>query len=153
MGSEMCIRDRWLLDLILRPDAVQLRLENGSAISRLHFELGEVIFRQGDIGDLLYILVKGEVEIIDESVAEPTAITTLGPGEYFGEIAVMKHQTRSATVRSVTPVDLIAIRQNDFNSLMTNLPELRDSFENVMEVRQNRSNQLFNDKPESSRSK
>src|SRR2546425_11326357 len=53
----------WTLDLILPPDITQLKTEHPEGIRRAHFEPDEIIFREGDRGDVLYVLVDGEVEV------------------------------------------------------------------------------------------
>src|SRR5439155_16597799 len=54
----------WFLDLILPPDIVQLKTEKTPGVGREHFAPGEVVSREGDRGDLLYVIVDGEVEIV-----------------------------------------------------------------------------------------
>ncbi len=137
----------WLLDFLIPPETVQLRIDGGSALVQLHFEPGEIVFRKGDRGDSLYIILCGEAEVIRES--EPTEnstsagenvvrLATLVAGEYFGEIALLKQKTRSATVRCTKSLDLLALPQGQFQALTTNLPELKNSFELVMDRRMKR---------------
>ena len=137
----------WLLDLLIPPETVQLRIESGSVLAQLHFEPGEIIFRKGDLGDSLYIILRGEVEVIlecdqaDDSVSSDENVerlATLGAGEYFGEIALLKQRTRSATVRCTKALDLLALPQGQFQALTTNLPDFKSSFELVMDLRMKR---------------
>ncbi|WP_166829220.1 FAD-dependent oxidoreductase [Thalassoroseus pseudoceratinae] len=130
----------WFLDLIIKPETVQLRLESGNAISKVHFEPGETVFRQGDLGDSLYIILEGEAEVLVEKPGtngEPTqeVVAKLTPGEYFGEMALLNNRTRSATVRCHKPLSLLALRQGDFRALVSNLPEMKESFQRVMDDR------------------
>ncbi|MBC7967565.1 MAG: FAD-dependent oxidoreductase [Fuerstia sp.] len=137
----------WLLDLLIPPETVQLRIESGSALAQLHFEPGEIVFRKGDLGDSLYIILRGEAEVIIESESSDHSrssgenferLATLGAGEYFGEIALLKKKTRSATVRCTKALDLLALPQGQFQALTTNLPDFKSSFELVMELRMKR---------------
>ncbi|MES2793858.1 MAG: FAD-dependent oxidoreductase [Planctomycetota bacterium] len=125
----------WFIDLLLPPDFVQLKLTEKNAIAQAHFEPGEMVFEQGDVGDCLYILVEGEVEILVTQDGEQKSVARLSQGEYFGEMALLKHQARSASVRCVTSVELLILRRGDFQSLVSNLADLRCSMENVMEKR------------------
>ena len=134
----------WLLDLIIPPDTVQLKMGGGNAVSQLHYEPGEVVFHQGDLGDSLFIIVGGEVEVIHEEGGRLHVLAHLGAGDYFGEMALLRERTRSATVRCTQPTDLLALRQGDFQALVANLPDLKRSFEGVMEKRLTRE-QLSSD--------
>lgn len=94
-----------------------------------HYEKGEVIFNEGDIGDYFYIIVKGEVEIVKKSGSDFERVAILSAGEYFGEMAILRDQKRSATVRCLTSVDVLALRNKDFGAIMANLQELKTNFE------------------------
>lgn len=117
----------WLLDIIVPIEPVQLKIAPSQGIARLHFEDGEVIFHEGDIGDYLYIIVDGEVKVLKEDQTEPVA--TLGKGEFFGEMALLNQKTRTATIQCSKPTDVLALRKSDFGVLITNFEELRRSFE------------------------
>ncbi len=125
----------WFIDLLLPADFVQLKLNEKNAIAQVHYEPGEMVFEQGDVGDCLYILVKGQVEVLLEQDGQQKCVAHLKEGEYFGEMALLQHQVRSAGVRCITPVELLVLRRGDFNSLVSSLSDLRSSMESVMEKR------------------
>lgn len=105
-------------------------------VSQVHFEAGETIFRQGDPGDLVYTIVRGEVEVIrEEPDGEARLLTRMGPGEYFGEMALISDAPRTATVRALTPVDVVGMGGSDFTALYAYLPGLRQRVEATMRVR------------------
>ncbi len=117
----------WLLDMMIPIEAVQLKLHPSEGIAQLHFEPGEVIFHQGDIGDFLYIIVQGKVEVIREHPnGKKEIIATLGQGEFFGEMALLNEKTRSATIRCIEPSNMLAVRKGDFGALLANFQELRN---------------------------
>src|SRR5579871_1811530 len=74
------------------------------------FEAGEVIVRQGSKGDNFFIVVDGEVDVVEERPGEPERLlTTLGPGESFGETALLLNTPRTATVRARTPLRVLTL--------------------------------------------
>jgi NADH dehydrogenase len=126
----------WTLDLFLPPDIVQLKTESPMRIRREHFEAGEVVFREGDRGDWLYVVLDGEVEVVQSVPGRgEVPLARLGQGECFGEISLVSDRPRSATVRSVTAVNLLAVDRDAFQSLFASLPPLRGFFEQLIATR------------------
>lgn len=118
----------WFLSAIFPLDIVQLKMAPSQGIARLHFETGEVIFHEGDIGDYLYMIIEGKVEVIKE---EKGKVAELGKGEFFGEIALLNQRTRTATIRCLQPTDVLALRKSDFGLLIANFRQLRETFEKI----------------------
>ena len=99
---------------------------------REHFEPGEEVFRQGDLGDRVYIILSGAAEVCARARTAPAGLLArLGAGECFGEMALLNKTTRSATVRCVEPMDVLSLPKREFAVLAANLPELRNSFERL----------------------
>jgi NADH dehydrogenase len=121
----------WTLDLFLPPELVQLDAPTNNGVSEEHFEPTETVFREGDTGDRLYIILRGRAEVVvrDRVVAE------LGAGSYFGEMALLGDGRRNATVRCTEAMNVLALPKRDFGLLAANLPGLRQSVERVMEQR------------------
>jgi NADH dehydrogenase len=109
----------WFAALLFPPDLVQLRIQASDNITNEHFEPGEVIFERGDVGDRLYVIRKGEVEVVRDGAR----LALLGAGDYFGEMALLSSAPRNATVRATQPADILAINKGDFTKLMTGFPE------------------------------
>ena len=77
---------------------------------RGHFYAGEAIVTQGDDAKGFYVIEDGTVEVfVDDALVREE-----GPGEYFGEIALLRGGLRTATVRAVTPVTVLALERDDF---------------------------------------
>lgn len=80
-------------------------------LDREVFAAGEQIFREGDAGDCAYLIEKGAVEVIVTEQGTERIIKLMGKGEMFGEVALIDHQPRTATVRAVEKAVLIPIRR------------------------------------------
>lgn len=78
------------------------------------YKPGEVIVRQGDAGDCMYIIQSGKVEVIRESQGKEVRLAELGEGEFFGEMALFEKEVRSATVRPLGEVRLLTIDKKMF---------------------------------------
>lgn len=105
-------------------------------IRREHFEPGEVIFQEGGHGDWLYIVVDGQVEVVKRVPGQGDAtLRRLGPGDCFGEIALLGDHIRTATTRSLTAVNVLAVDRDAFQALFSTLPPLRTCFERLIEDR------------------
>lgn len=92
-----------------------------------NFMPGEAIFMQGDPGDALYIVVRGEVEILLESPKpgeEPVSLSLMTTGQNFGEVTLVEEGTRTATARARTAVQLIRIPRQRLLRLSGNYPEI-----------------------------
>ena len=85
---------------------------------------GQEIVRQGSVGDELFILGRGEVEVVvaDEDGQE-RVVNVLGEGDFFGEISFLRRTPRTATVRARTLTELHVLRRLDFDHLLEHLGE------------------------------
>ncbi len=95
--------DRYQTVIELR-DAVRNFLAGGSWLPHRRFAPGDVIIAEGDAGDAAYIIVAGTCEASRSIQGTATVIRTMGPGEVFGETAILTEQPRSATVVARTAV-------------------------------------------------
>ncbi|MGH9886438.1 MAG: FAD-dependent oxidoreductase [bacterium] len=113
----------WILTPIFGRDVVNMRLQQPVGIGRELYEPGQEIVREGDIGRRLYLIWKGEVEVVkrqdgnDESV-----VAVLGPGEHFGETAVFNNVRRTATVRARSRVELVSLGRAEAVALAQGSP-------------------------------
>ena len=77
---------------------------------------GEPVVLQGEPGTALYVIRRGEVEVLVERAGASARIATLGPGEYFGEIALLERVPRTATVKALTDCELLTLEKEAFDS-------------------------------------
>jgi len=88
-------------------------------VQRRRFSAGDILFREGDIGEAVYLLKNGTVKLskVDLGGHEKT-LTLLRPPEYFGEMAPLTESTRSATALAVSNVDAYLLFHDDFHRLL-----------------------------------
>ena len=79
---------------------------------------GQVVFRQGDQADRYYVIESGAAEVIGDG----RLVTTLGPGDGFGEVALLRKVPRTATVRAATDLTLHALTSDRFLPVVTGFP-------------------------------
>jgi len=100
------------------------------------FGSGEVIFQEGDKGRHVYVIKSGTVEVLmGRPDGSQEVVRRLGPGEAFGEMALLRNAPRSATIRTVTAAQVFKMSPSNFLALYTNLPGLREHFNQIMESR------------------
>ena len=94
-----------------------------SVVRTRRFEPESVVFREGDAGDALYLLASGLVKLskVDLGGHEKT-LALLQPPEFFGEMALLGHATRSATAVALSPVSTFLLYRDDFQRLLTAYP-------------------------------
>ena len=107
------------------------------SIKEKSFTAGETIFRQGDVGDRVFVVKQGEVEIVkeDKEKGTQTIIARLRDGEYFGEMALISDAPRNATVRAATKVVALSIDREDFQNLFSSVPAFKESVDKVIRQR------------------
>jgi CRP/FNR family transcriptional regulator, cyclic AMP receptor protein len=93
------------------------------AVARLlrtrRFRRNEVIFHAGDPGDALFVIESGSVKIVLASLdGEEAIIATLGPGAFFGELAILDGEERSATAVALEPTELGSLARTPFLELV-----------------------------------
>jgi glucose-6-phosphate 1-dehydrogenase len=88
------------------------------------YQPGDFIIRQGDVGHEMYFIARGQVEVLDGAGRQ---LRTLGDGEFFGELALLASEPRSASVRAATACDLFVLEQHDFNDVLRSYPEFAAS--------------------------
>ena len=96
-------------------------------MARERFPRGVVIIRQGDEGDRFYTLAQGRVAVEVTSADGHQLTHELGPGDFFGEIALLKNIPRTATVRALEPVTLWSMSRKDFEDLQERAGEFKES--------------------------
>jgi CRP-like cAMP-binding protein len=87
------------------------------------YAAGEPVFRQGEPGDAFYIVYDGKVEVrLRHMMFFNKTVATLGPGQFFGEIALVSQEPRTASVVAVQPTQLFALLAIDFAFVLQENP-------------------------------
>ncbi len=91
------------------------------------YRRNETIFHQGDPGDSLYVIEAGSVKIVlpDPEGEEGAIIATLGPGDFFGELALLDGEEHSATAIALESTEALVLRRDTFERLVDEDPNLR----------------------------
>ncbi|HSN78348.1 MAG TPA: cyclic nucleotide-binding domain-containing protein [Anaerolineae bacterium] len=125
------LRQITLLSGLSRPqlEAVRKRL------MAARFRADELVFRQGDDPDGLYLIERGQVQIESASARGFVPVATLGDGDIFGEGALLLEGQRSSNARALTDLDAWILRREDFEDLMLQYPVLALNLSRVLEGR------------------
>jgi putative ABC transport system ATP-binding protein len=97
---------------------------------------GDVLTRQGDMGDLFYLIREGQVDIHVADGAGDRVVATLGVGQYFGERALITGEPRNATVVARGDGMVYALDKKNFTDALAKTPTLREQLRNTYFARQ-----------------
>lgn len=78
------------------------------------FQDGEIIIRKGDIGESMYVIQEGEVEVYLENEGREIRLARLGAGESIGEMAIFENEVRSANVRVIGQARMVTVDKKNF---------------------------------------
>jgi CRP-like cAMP-binding protein len=106
-----------------------------ATLGRVNVGPDEVIARAGGPADKFFIVVDGEVEVRRGSADAPETVTTVGPGELFGEMSVLVDKPRAATVRAVKPTTLLTLDGEAFRELIGQSLGTTSAFDQVLRQR------------------
>jgi ATP-binding cassette, subfamily B, bacterial len=99
-------------------------------------EPGRDIVRQGEPGDRMFLVDEGQVDVLVALPGGERHVSTLGPGDIFGEMALLDGGPRNATVRALTSCRLFALTAADLNALLERHPSIRSEVQRVVEDRE-----------------
>jgi CRP-like cAMP-binding protein len=105
--------------------------EVSSLATRLDFPAGKELTHQGEIGNEFLIILDGEVDV----QMDGKSVATRGPGDYFGEIALVQDVPRTATVRPLTDASLLALDRDEFIAAVTGHAPSREAADAVISTR------------------
>ena len=98
--------------------------EIGNAAVEQRWEAGQEIVREGDTGVGMFIVRSGKVEIVQQHAGKSEKVRELGPGDVFGEMALLDEFPRSATVRAIEPTTCLGITRWHFRGILESHPQI-----------------------------
>ncbi|MEM7182970.1 MAG: ion transporter [Spirochaetota bacterium] len=104
----------------------------------------DYIFRKGEIGKNLYFITKGRVQVMDETTN--TIFATLDEGSFFGEIALLTSERRTATIKSIDYCDLYTLDKETFDNVIGRYPDFKAEMKRKAEERKNALHEKENKK-------
>jgi glucose-6-phosphate 1-dehydrogenase len=95
---------------------------------------GEILMRKGEMGREMYVVVRGQVDIVDDA---GTIVATLKDGDVVGEVALVVNTPRTATVRARTSCDLMALDKSSLSRILRDHPQFAESITRIAKERYN----------------
>jgi putative ABC transport system ATP-binding protein len=96
-------------------------------VKRRRFDAGEMVIRQGDMGEELFLISEGEVQVLREE----HEVARLGPAQFFGELSLIADEPRNATVVATTPLDTYVLGKADFRAAIERSATFREQLRRV----------------------
>jgi CRP/FNR family transcriptional regulator, cyclic AMP receptor protein len=91
-----------------------------SSLDQVSVDAGKVLVEEGRVGMEFFLITEGTAKVTRRG----RKVATLGPGDYFGELALLDRRPRSASVVSETEMDLLVLSQRQFNGLLESVPSI-----------------------------
>ena len=118
-----------LKDVAILKDLDESQIEDvAAAVIPKDFRAGEVIFSEGDQGNIFYMIQSGSV-VVKQAAAGMNDVT-LGPRQYFGEKALETGEVRNATLECLEPCNLLLLSREDFDKVVGSMKEIIDANHN-----------------------
>ncbi|MBA2445345.1 MAG: Crp/Fnr family transcriptional regulator [Nocardioidaceae bacterium] len=117
-----------------------------ASMVEIRIRRGEVVFREGDEGDQLYVVTEGKVKLGRTSVdGRENLLAILGPGQMFGELSLFDPGPRSATVTAVTDCTMQTLNHAELGSWLAGRPEVARGLLSQLAVRLRKANDVVAD--------
>jgi len=95
-----------------------------NAVVEQSYEPGQEIVREGDTGVGAFVIRSGRCEVLQKRGGEPVRLGELGPGDFFGEMALLDEFPRSATVRAIEPTTCLGLTRWHFRGILESHPQI-----------------------------
>lgn len=149
LGEKLIELERQYMEKELRHLRLFSSLEPGileelsSRLKPIKVKAGEIIFREGDPADFLYLIESGQVEIVKRVGRNDVTIALLKEGDFFGEMALLRGTERSASARARTDLELWGLEKKDFDELLLRHPSVTVALSKILSERLYQTNLLL----------
>ncbi|MEQ9618578.1 MAG: FAD-dependent oxidoreductase [Deltaproteobacteria bacterium] len=118
----------WAWEIFYSRDLAHPKGDTTERISKAHYQPGDYVFKEGDPSNNFYIIESGEVEVVRKSPDNggESIVAILGPGDFFGEIALLENRNRSSAVRARSDVELTVMGKKVFQQISGTLAPFRE---------------------------
>lgn len=106
-----------------------------------YFPEGHTIFKEGDPGDMMFIIRSGKVKIFQEKDDHERTITVLSENEVFGEMALISDKPRNASVKTLEECEVFSVHGKDLYELLQKKPEIAEKISDTF-VRRSKENDI-----------
>lgn len=131
----------WTWELFFPRDLAHLKVNQTERVARAHYRPGDLIFVEGEPAMSFYVIEQGEVEVLRRDAAgQQCLITVFGPGEFFGEIALLNGTVRVGSVRARTAVEVLVMGKEVFSKISGTLTPFRTLVAQALRWRRPRLN-------------
>ncbi|MCI0613646.1 cyclic nucleotide-binding domain-containing protein, partial [bacterium] len=112
------------------------RLLIAEHLEEVRYASGELIIREGEAGDSFFIIDQGEVEVfVNSPGGNRKSLATLSVGDFFGEIALLTGERRTASVQATLDVRVFRLKKDSFKSVLETRPDILDEISSVLSRR------------------
>jgi CRP/FNR family cyclic AMP-dependent transcriptional regulator len=91
---------------------------------RVNFAVGQEVCHQGDPGDTMYVILGGTADVLIDTVGGQIAVAEMKKNSFFGEIAILCHVPRTATIKAKEPLSTLKITKDMFYRLVAEVPQM-----------------------------
>ncbi len=110
--------------LLLRQLASLDRNLLAQIVTEKYYQQGEVVCREGEHGEALYLIYSGRAAVVKGEMTTPTVLGQRGPGEIIGEMSILENQPRSASIVALEELRLLQISRDGFQQLLSSVPAM-----------------------------
>ncbi|NNN21277.1 MAG: cyclic nucleotide-binding domain-containing protein [Acidimicrobiales bacterium] len=115
-AAKLDLSQIWVFSTCSKAELTKIR----RAFTEVTVEAGRLLCEEGAPGEEFFIILSGTADVIRNG----RKVNTLGPGQFFGELALLDHRPRSATVRAASEMTVLVLAQREFTGLLAEVPGL-----------------------------